>query len=211
MSGFEALPVNDEMVDASSGNFLLTQGLIYYGYDAKFPEIGDERISYRVLYPQDVSIIAQQFGQSFKPYPTKVGKPIQLVMRGNLSADEMWAAEEAKNTMIRWILRLVGFLLMFGGFSAILKPLAVAGSVIPLLGKIVGFGTSLIAGVVAFSLSFIVIAIAWIVYRPLLGILLLAIGVGGFFLAKKYLFKSKDEVALEEENTPDTQNDSDKE
>lgn len=132
-------------------------------------------------------------------------------MRGNLTADEMWAAEESKNTMIRWILRIVGFFLMFGGFAAILKPLAVAGSVIPLLGKIVGFGTSLIAGVLSFSISLIVIAIAWIFYRPLLGILLLVVAVGGFFVIKKYLFKSKDEVALEEENAPNPQDDSVKE
>lgn len=211
MSGYEALAVNSETTDTSQGNFKITQGIIYYGADAKFPEIGDERISYRVLYPQDVSIIAQQFGQTFKPYPTKVGKDIQLVMRGNLTADEMWAAEESKNTMIRWILRIVGFFLMFGGFAAILKPLAVAGSVIPLLGKIVGFGTSLIAGVLSFSISLIVIAIAWIFYRPLLGILLLVVAVGGFFVIKKYLFKSKDEVALEEENAPNPQDDSVKE
>lgn len=205
MSGFEALSVNEELVDASSGNFQITQGLIYYGTDAKFPEIGDERISYRVLYPQDVSIIAQQFGKSFKPFKTKVGKDIQLVMRGNLTADEMWAAEESKNTMIRWILRLVGFLLMFGGFTAIFKPLAVAGSVIPFLGKIVGFGTSLIAGVLSFSISLIVIAIAWIFYRPLLGILLLVVAIGGFVLAKKYLFKSKEVVAIEQGNTSETE------
>lgn len=211
ISGYEALAVNSETTDTSQGNFKITQGIIYYGADAKFPEIGDERISYRVLYPQDVSIIAQQFGQTFKPYPTKVGKDIQLVMRGNLTADEMWAAEESKNTMIRWILRIVGFFLMFGGFAAILKPLAVAGSVIPLLGKIVGFGTSLIAGVLSFSISLIVIAIAWIFYRPLLGILLLVVAVGGFFVIKKYLFKSKDEVALEEENALNTQDDSVKE
>jgi hypothetical protein len=204
MSGFEALPVNPELAD-SNQNFQITQGLIYYGYDAKFPEIGDERISYRVLYPQDVSIIAQQFGQTFKPFKTKVGKDIQLVMRGNLTADEMWAAEESKNTMIRWILRLVGFLLMFGGFTAIFKPLAVAGSVIPFLGKIVGFGTSLIAGVLSFSISLIVIAIAWIFYRPLLGVLLLVVAIGGFVLAKKYLFKSKEEVAIEEGKTNETE------
>lgn len=74
MSGYEALAVNSETTDTSQGNFKITQGIIYYGADAKFPEIGDERISYRVLYPQDVSIIAQQFGQTFKPYPKKLGK-----------------------------------------------------------------------------------------------------------------------------------------
>lgn len=211
MSGFEQLLIEGEIITTLPEEAKASQGMIYYSNEPSKPQIGDERISYRVLYPQDLSIIAQQFGQTFKSYPTKVGKSIELVMRGNLSADEMWAAEEAKNTMIRWILRIVGFFLMFGGFAAILKPLAVAGSVIPLLGKIVGFGTSLIAGVLSFSISLIVIAIAWIFYRPLLGILLLVVAVGGFFVIKKYLFKSKDEVALEEENAPNTQDDSVKE
>jgi len=204
MGGYEELTVTTDKLADTTGTVKLDNGKIYFGADPKYPQIGDERITYKVLYPQDISVIAQQNGNSFKPYKTKVGKTIQLVAKGKLSADEMYVMEEQQNAMIRWLLRLLGFGLMFGGFSALFRPLAVAGSVVPFIGKIVGFGTGIIAFVLAFTISFIIIAIAWIVYRPLLGIALLAVGVGAFFLAKKYIFdKKQNEQALDEaDNKP---------
>lgn len=199
MRGYTELSVNSEKLADTTGTVKLDNGKIYFGADPKYPQIGDERITYKVLYPQDISLIAQQNGNSFKPYKTKVGKTIQLVAKGKLSADEMYVMEEQQNAMIRWLLRLLGFGLMFGGFSALFRPLAVAGSVVPFIGKIVGFGTGIIAFVLAFTISIIIIAIAWIVYRPLMGIALLAVGIGAFFLAKKYIFdKRKNEQALDE-------------
>ena len=80
--------------------------------------------------------------------------------------------------MLTWILRLVGFLLMVLGLNMIFKPLAVIADVLPILGSIVGAGTGIIACLLAAILSLLTIAIAWIVYRPLLGIILLAVAVG---------------------------------
>lgn len=199
MSNYENLPVNEEEFIDKSGRFSVQSGVIYFGQNPASPKIGDERISFKVLYPQQISVIAQQSGNSFKPYKTKVGKTILMVAQGDVSADEMYEMEEQKNAFIRWLLRLLGFVIMFIGFAALFKPLAVAGSVVPFIGKIVGFGTGLIAFVLAFTISLTVIAIAWIVYRPLLGIALLALGGGAFYLAKKYIFDKKNaEVALDE-------------
>lgn len=199
MGGYEELAVNSESYQDESGRSRIDNGMVYFGENPKFPQIGDERISYKVLYPQQISVIAQQSGNSFKPYKTKVGKTILMVAQGDVSADEMYEMEEQKNAFIRWLLRLLGFVIMFIGFAALFKPLSVAGSVVPFIGKIVGFGTGLIAFVLAFTISLTVIAIAWIVYRPLLGIALLALGGGAFYLAKKYIFDKKNaEVALDE-------------
>ncbi|MCW5210069.1 hypothetical protein VU10_07890, partial [Desulfobulbus sp. US1] len=55
---------------------------------------------------------------------------------------------------------------------------SVLADVLPFLGSIVEAGTGFIAFLLAGVLSLITIAVAWIVFRPLLGIILLAIAVG---------------------------------
>jgi len=77
------------------------------------------------------------------------------------------------------------------GFMAIMKPLSVLGSVIPFLGNIIGMGTGLISFALAGTISFLVIAIAWIFVRPLLGIALLALAIGGFIFTRKLAAATK--------------------
>jgi hypothetical protein len=136
-----------------------------------------------------VSIVAQQTGNSFQPYQTTVGRPIELLEQGILPADQMFKAAQSRNTMLTWVLRLGGFLVMLFGMSTILRPIAVFGSVIPALGSLLGAGTFLISLLVSVVLSFVTMAVAWIVYRPLLGIALLAVAVVGivaiFMAARK--------------------------
>ncbi|MGB1248652.1 MAG: TMEM43 family protein [Chitinophagales bacterium] len=198
MGGYVEYPISEEMIADSVYDFSLTNGMIYYGYDHKYPEIGDERIKYEIVYPQDVSVMAQQIGNSFQAYQTEAGDPLNMISTGIKSSEEMIAAAEAANSMMTWVLRFIGFFIMFAGFSAILKPLSVAGSVLPFLGNILGAGAGLIAGVLAFAISFIIIAIAWIFYRPILGIILLAVAVGSIFAAKKFFGKDAEPPAVKE-------------
>ena len=87
-----------------------------------------------------------------------------------MGAEEIFQAAESENKMMAWILRLVGFILIGMGFSGIFKPLPTLMAVVPFLGKIVGAGVGLIAWTLAAVVSLIVIAIAWLAYRPILAI-----------------------------------------
>jgi hypothetical protein len=57
---------------------------------------------------------------------------------GTASAVEMIADAEATNRMITWLLRGGGALIMFIGFSLLLRPLVVLADVLPLAGSLVG-------------------------------------------------------------------------
>jgi hypothetical protein len=61
--------------------------------------------------------------------------------------------------------------------------------VVPLVGSMLEMGLGLVSGILAFGLSFLTISIAWIFYRPLIGIPLLILAlaalIGGFVLAQK--------------------------
>ena len=85
---------------------------------------------------------------------------------------------QESNRILTWILRLVGFLLMLAGLNMIFKLLSVVADVLPILGDIVGAGMGIISFLLAAVLSLITIAIAWIFYRPLLGIVLVVVAVG---------------------------------
>ena len=147
--------------------------------------IGDMRVTFSVVLPHDVSIVAKQKGDTFVGYLAKTKKKIDMLSDGVRDAAEMFEAARSANTMLTWVVRLVGFLLMFFGISMVLKPLSVLADVLPILGNIVEIGIGLVAGVVAFVCALVTIAIAWIFYRPILGILLLALAGAALFLLWK--------------------------
>ena len=144
--------------------------------------IGDMRVTYRVIYPHNVSIIAKQKGDSFIDYTAKNGKKLNYLADGEEDAAAMFATARTNNAIFTWLIRIAGFLMMFFGLSMVFKPLSVLADVLPILGDIVEIGTGIVAGLISLVCALVTIAIAWIFYRPVLGIILLA--VAGFFLWK---------------------------
>ncbi len=99
---------------------------------------------------------------------------------GDGGGGDRYTESSAENTALTWILRLVGFVLMAVGIAMVLAPLSVLADVVPFIGNIVGYGTGFLAIGTASVLSLVTIALGWIVYRPLIGIAILA-GAGGLF------------------------------
>lgn len=141
---------------------------------ASAPQVGDMRVSFEVIFPHDISIVAKQMGNTFVPYTAKSGKTVMLLRDGVADAQAMFASARRGNAITTWFLRIVGFLLMFFGLSMVLKPLSVVGDIVPFVGTIIGIGTGVVAGVVAFACALVTIAVAWLFFRPVIGILLLA-------------------------------------
>ncbi len=152
---------------------------------ASQPRTGDMRVVFEVIYPHDISLVAKQKGDTFVSYIAKTKKKVDLLMDGVRDVSEMFEAARSANATFTWIIRIVGFFAMFFGLSMVLKPLSVLADVLPILGDIVEIGTGIVAGIVAFVCALVTIAIAWIFYRPVLGIVLLAIAGAGLFLLWK--------------------------
>ncbi len=169
----------------------IQDGAFYIGANPKEPKIGDVRVSYAIVKPGTFSILAAQIGETFEPYQTKAGDALSFIEEGTVSAETMFKNAASANSMITWVLRFLGFLVMAFGFMAIMRPLSVLGSVIPFIGNIIGMGTGLISFALAGAISFLVIAIAWIFVRPLLGIAMLALAIGAFIYTRKLAAASK--------------------
>ncbi len=155
------------------------------------PAIGDIKITFKVIAQQDVSICSVQTGESFKPYTAKNGKSIDLLSSGIKTADEMFQSAQSANKVLTWILRFVGFFLMYIGISSVLAPFAVMADVLPFLGNLVSTGTKAISFLIALPISLLIIAVAWIFYRPLLGIALLVVVVACIVLIVKKALSAK--------------------
>lgn len=141
---------------------------VYLGSNPESPSIGDYRIAFRVVEPQTVSIVAGQSGSSLGEYKTTSGDTIELLQEGNVSAEAMFKQAQDENTIITWVLRVVGFLLITLGAACITTPVVALANVVPFLGDLVGIGTGLFSLVTGLTLSAIAIAIGWFAYRPLL-------------------------------------------
>ena len=148
------------------------------------PQVGDERVTFTHVPQTDVSFVAKQTGSTIAPYLTKNG-PILLQQDGARSADEMFASAHSSNKIVTWLLRLLGFILLYCGLSAVLRPIRVLTDVLPFLGRIVGMGLGFVAFVVALVCWLVTVAIAWVAYRPLVGIPLLVLAAALIFLLVK--------------------------
>jgi len=163
-------------------NSKVEAGGFYIGLSSANPQVGDMKITFKQVPSQDISIVSKQIGSTFDAYQTKAGGTIQLLEYGVVAADKMFKQAQDANVAMTWVFRVIGFLLMFGGVSLVLKPMSVLADVLPFLGNLVEKGIGLIAFIVAIIFASLTIAIAWIVARPLIGIILLlisiALGVG---------------------------------
>jgi Transmembrane protein 43 len=148
-------------------------GDYFYRGDPANSAIGDQRIKFTLTMPQDVSLYAQQAGDSFKPFKTSTDIDLLKLKPGIESAAKMFVEAQGEQDMWTWGLRLGGFVLMAIGIALIFQPFVVFADVLPIAGNILSMGVAVFAALVALPLTLITIAIAWIVYRPVLGISLL--------------------------------------
>jgi hypothetical protein len=155
----------------------IVDGKIYLGNDNTTPALGDYRIGYELAPLGVVSIVARQAGSRFEPYQTQAGDALLMVDTGNVPAEKMFADAVSANTLITWLLRGAGLLLLTIGFALFLSPIGVILDVIPFLGSMARMGTGIIAFVLAILVGTTTIAIAWFWYRPVLAVGILAAGV----------------------------------
>lgn len=155
----------------------VVQGGIYAGDNPDSPRVGDVRVTYTLLPLQEISAIARQTQNNLTPYVTSNKREVLLAERGIQDASVMFKHAQDENSLITWLLRGLGVMLMFGGFSLVLAPISTFASVVPILGDIAGFGTGLIAMLCTAVIAPLIMALAWLFYRPLFSAAIIGAGV----------------------------------
>ena len=187
--------LNKQMANAENKKDLQyihqASNVLYFGRVPGSPEVGDVRVTFEKVVPAKCTIMAVVDGDSFKPYKAKNGKRFQTLVMGKKSGDEIIEGEKEANNMILWALRILGIMIIIGGLKGIFGFLETILKVVPFIANIFGWGVGIVCTVIGIVWSLIVIALAWLFYRPVLAICLLAIAG---FLIWVFAFKGKDKL-----------------
>lgn len=187
--------INKQMANAENKkdlNYIHQAGnVLYFGRVPGAPEVGDVRVTFEKVVPAKVTVMAVVDGDTFKPFKAKNGKRFQTLVMGTKSGDEIIEAEKEANNMILWFLRILGCLMVIGGLKGIFGFIETILKVVPFIAGIFGWGVGLVCTIIGVAWSLIVIAIAWLFYRLLLGISLLVLAG---LLIWVFAFKGKDKL-----------------
>src|SRR5208282_5874032 len=152
MDQTERFAANEQAASKSAPDtqkrFKLHEGGYYLGEDPAAAAIGDTKISFKVVRPATVSIVARQIQNTFEAYQATAGGSVLLLTYGTISPDAMFKTAEKSNRNLTWVFRLAGFLLMFIGLFLIFNPLAVVADLVPIVGSLLSAGVAAFVGFV---------------------------------------------------------------
>jgi len=176
----------DNEIVAISPDYKLAGNYILLG-KASFntPQLGDVRISYSGVSPNTRAIaFGKQQGNALVPYLTAKNDRLYRVF---VNTDREGAIQEMNTEyeVIGWILRLVGFLMMWIGMCLCFGPITTFLDVLPFLGSAGRFMVGLVTLPVALVLSIITIVISILAHNILALIVVLGLLIGGVMLWSK--------------------------
>ena len=159
-SGEKRLALTTDIADTSSlDNSLISSNYIYKGNAGEIsttPKLGDIRISYNYIDASDSGVILGAIeNDSITSFITPKNNKLLRFFAEASSREEAISILEREHNTMTWILRLVGWLLMFVGLIAMTGPVTKFLSVVPFFSRISGF----IFGVAAFFISLILTGI----------------------------------------------------
>ena len=191
LSTTASIPLSDTVSIPSgyykSGNYISNVS------DLAQADVGTVRISFIYNNDKEISVLGKQSGNTFTNYTSEQGKTLFRVESGILTGEEIITVQEQENNFFKWVYRFMGIIFNMAGFAALLSPIALLVKWIPLLGNGIAEFIKGIGALVGLAVSLVVIAIAWIFFRPLIGILLLA-GVALIVVAIAMLIKKSRSV-----------------
>lgn len=154
------------------------------------PQIGDMRISYKALKPGfNGTVFGKLEGGQITPFFDKEQNKLYRLFAG--SRDEGIASLHSEYTIMLWLFRVLGFLMMYFGISMVLGPITALLNILPFLANIGGSLISIIAFVVAFILSVITIIISAILHSIIALISVIIITMALIALFTKFFKKDK--------------------
>ena len=185
LDAYEAYPLNAE--PSAPEGFSNVAGEWVHGSLTR-PAIGDVRIRFEVVPVAGYSVVGLQANGTLQRFETDTG-PLALLAAGRVPAEQLFQRAHDTNVLITWLVRLGGLVAMGLGLAMMLAPLRTLTDVVPFVGKLMGVGIVLLSVVLAVPATLTTIALAWLYFRPSLGITLLVVAglsvAGGVYLARR--------------------------
>lgn len=188
MPAMREVALNEEIVIAGD-NHRLSGNYIFVGQGSlQQPQVGDMRLSYRAVPANlDVTVFGRQNGDQITPYVDNRDNRLYSAYAGDRESAISAMASAHRTT--GWLLRGVGFLMMWFGLGLILGPISVFMDFLPFLGNL----SRMMIGVVTFGIALVLTIITSIVAAILqslagllcLGVVFLLLLGGGVFVLSR--------------------------
>ncbi|MFA7314563.1 MAG: TMEM43 family protein [Candidatus Magasanikbacteria bacterium] len=156
------------------------------------PTVGDMRVSYSgIMSGTPVTLLGRLDGDKISLMTDpKTGTKLYRAFTGTFT-DALGTLHTEYKTSL-WILRLIGFLMMWIGLGMVLAPLSIIMDILPFLGSVSRGVIGLVTCVVAIVLSIITIIVSKFLHNPfVLVLVVLGVVVYIFSLIKKAKDKSQ--------------------
>lgn len=159
----------------------LADNAVYIGKGSTTaPQIGDVRITYTALRPDlRATVFGRQAGSTIEPFVNNDGR-LYSMFAGN--RDEAIKSMHDAYSMMTWVLRFVGFFMMWGGLAGIFAPLNVLLDVLPFLGSISRGAISFIAFWISLALTIVTIILSMLLHNIWIILLCAVLGIIGTVL-----------------------------
>lgn len=164
-SGAKELQLTSDNVRNLAANESVAGNLIYRANNGSHDNIkaGDVRIRFFAIKASDNGLLLARFvNNQFEPYLTGKNETLFRYFTGVESLAEAAAILEAEYQTALWIMRLVGFLMMFFGLLLIANPVMTLLAVIPIFARIGRAVYAVIAFITSLVLTGLTILIAMI-------------------------------------------------
>lgn len=176
-ASYERHYTKKEGLNSNDLNYVhVSDNQLYLGLEPGSPTVGDVRIKFEKVAPShEVTVVAVVNGDGFGPFKAKNGYMLEKLVMGKKNMDQFFEDEQETNTFNTWAYRILGIIMVIGALKLIFGFVVTLTKIVPFLSTIVGWGVGVICTVLGVVWSLIVIAIAWLFYRPIVGIALLVI------------------------------------
>lgn len=187
---------NTNIAAATPGVTLVEDRYLYRNpSSATSPQVGDIRISYRVLgYGGKLTVFGAYSAGIIDRYTDPKGKSIFRLLVGDRAAALKTMHDEF--VTMGWVMRLVGFIMLFIGFMMIVAPINVLLDFLPIAGTI----SRAILGLIAFPLALAVwgtvIIVSMIAHNPIALAISIFLVLAAFIGFLKFVKKRKAPAAV---------------
>ncbi|MEM9589116.1 MAG: TMEM43 family protein, partial [Planctomycetota bacterium] len=102
ISGSESVVLNESNIPESMSDRMTLVGsdTLFVGQEIQNPQVGDTRVRFVMTPSNQISLIAQQAGETFKPYQTHAGRALSMLEMGTHDAAEMFQHARQANTAL---------------------------------------------------------------------------------------------------------------
>lgn len=178
----------------SGGAVLSDETYIFVPYTEKSkdtaPQLGDLRVSYRVVQSGfEGTVFGKLAGTKIEPYANDDGDSLYRVFEG--TRDEAIATLHSEFTIMTWVLRVVGFLMMWIGLSAVFGPISVLLDIVPIFGSLSRALVGAVTFVVALIVSVVTILVSMILHSLVAIVIALLVAVAAVGAVFTYWKKKK--------------------